>query len=171
MATLATVFHLDLETGVSKVYRAPKVPFDPSTLEVNQVFYRAKDHTRIPMYLVHKKGLKRDGTNPTLLSGYGGFGVSAVPYFDPARLVWLERGGVYAIANIRGGGEYGEEWHQQGIREHKQTVFDDFIAAAAWLIAERYTATPRLAIEGDKERPPATKTAGRAARSHVQPSA
>ena len=149
LATPATVFHLDLETGVSKVYRAPKVPFDPSTLEVNQVFYPAKDHTRIPMYLVHKKGLKRDGTNPTLLSGYGGFGVSAVPYFDPARLVWLERGGVYAIANIRGGGEYGEEWHQQGIREHKQTVFDDFIAAAAWLIAERYTATPRLAIEGE----------------------
>jgi prolyl oligopeptidase len=146
--TPATVFHLDLETGVSKLYRAPKVAFDLSTLEVSQVFYPAKDHTRIPMYLVYKKGLKRDGTNPTLLYGYGGYGISLVPYFDPTRLVWLERGGVYAIANIRGGGEYGEEWHRQGIREHKQTVFDDFIAAATWLVAERYTSTPRLAIEG-----------------------
>jgi prolyl oligopeptidase len=100
------------------------------------------------MYLVYKKGLKRDGTNPTLLTGYGGFAIPIVPHFDPARLVWLERGGVFALANIRGGGEYGEEWHRQGMRDHKQTVFDDFIAAATWLIAEHYTATPRLAIEG-----------------------
>jgi prolyl oligopeptidase len=148
LATPATVFHLDLETGVSKVFRSPKVPFDLRTLEVKQVFYSAKDQTKIPIYLVYKKGLKRDGTNPTLLTGYGGFAIPIIPHFDPARLVWLERGGVFALANIRGGGEYGEEWHRQGMRDHKQTVFDDFIAAATWLIAERYTTTLCLAIEG-----------------------
>jgi prolyl oligopeptidase len=148
LATPTTIYHLDLETGLSKVYRRPKIAFDTSKLEVHQVFYPAKDHTRIPMYLVYQKGLKRDGTNPTLLYGYGGFQISEVPYFDAARLVWLERGGIFAIANIRGAGEYGEQWHQQGIREHKQTGFDDFIAAATWLIEQRYTSSPRLAIEG-----------------------
>jgi prolyl oligopeptidase len=133
---------------VSSLYRAPGVAFDLGTLETKQVFYSGKDGTRIPRYLVSKKGLERDGTNPTLLYGYGGFGISILPDFDPARLAWLERGGLFAIANIRGGGEYGEQWHRQGIREHKQTVFDDFIAAAQWLIAEHYTATSRLAIMG-----------------------
>ena len=148
LVTPETIFRLDMETGASAVYRTPKMAFDLDTLETRQVFYPGKDGTRIPMYLAYKKGLKCDGTNPTLLWGYGGFGISVVPRFDPTRLLWLERGGLYAMANIRGGGEYGEQWHRQGIREHKQIVFDDFIAAAEWLIAERYTSTPKLAIEG-----------------------
>ena len=148
LATPPTLFRLELETQVSSLYRAPRVAFDLGTLETKQVFYSGKDGTRIPMYLVSRKGLKRDDTNPTLLYGYGGFGISSLPGFDPARLAWLERGGLFAIANIRGGGEYGEQWHRQGIRGHKQTVFDDFIAAAEWLIAEHYTTTPRLAIMG-----------------------
>jgi prolyl oligopeptidase len=145
--TPETVFRLDMETGASSVYRAPKMAFDLGTLEMKQVFYSSKDGTRIPMVLVYRKGLKCDGTNPTLLWGYGGFGIPIVPRFDPTRLLWLERSGIYAIANIRGGGEYGEQWHRQAIREHKQVGFDDFIAAAEWLIAERYTSTPKLAIE------------------------
>jgi prolyl oligopeptidase len=149
LITPETVYRLDMETGASTVYRAPKVAFDPGTLESKQVFYPGKDGTLIPMYLVYQKGLKLDGMNPTLLYGYGGFGIPILPRFDPSRLVWLERGGVYAIANIRGGGEYGEEWHRQGIRAHRQVVFDDFIAAAEWLIAQRYTSTPKLAIEGE----------------------
>lgn len=148
LVTPPTVFRLDLETGTRSVYRSPKVAFDLSTLESKQVFYPGKNGSRIPMYLVYKKGLKRDGTNPTVLYGYGGFGISVLPHFDPTRLAWLERGGVFAIANIRGGGEYGEAWHRQAIREHRQTAFDDFIAAAEWLIAEHYTSTPRLAIMG-----------------------
>jgi len=148
MVTPPTVFRLDLETGASTLYRAPKVPFDTSVLETKQVFYPGKDSTRIPMSLVYKKGIKLDGTNPTLLYGYGGFGISLLPHFDATRLVWLERGGIFAVANIRGGGEYGEEWHRQAIRGHKQIVFDDFISAAEWLIAQGYTSTPKLAIEG-----------------------
>ena len=148
MVTPPTVFRLDLETGVSTVYRAPKVPFDTSILETKQVFYPSKDATRIPMTLVYKKGIKLDGTNPTLLYGYGGFGISLLPHFDATRLVWLERGGIFAVANLRGGGEYGEEWHRQAIRARKQIVFDDFIGAAEWLIAQGYTSKPKLAIEG-----------------------
>jgi prolyl oligopeptidase len=148
LVTPATVYRLDMKTGASTLYRAPRIAFDPGMLESKQVFYPGKDGTRISMYLVHQKGLKLDGTNPTLLYGYGGFGIPVLPGFDPARLVWLERGGVFAIANIRGGGEYGEDWHRQGTRAHKQVVFDDFIAAAEWLIAQRYTSTPKLAIEG-----------------------
>jgi prolyl oligopeptidase len=148
MVTVPTIYRLDLETGVSTVYRVPKLAFDTSALETKQVFYPAKDGTRIPMSLVYKKGIKLDGTNPTLLYGYGGFGISLLPGFDATRLVWLERGGIFAVANIRGGGEYGEEWHRQAIRAHKQIVFDDFISAAEWLIAQGYTSTPKLAIEG-----------------------
>jgi prolyl oligopeptidase len=148
MVTPPTIFRLDLETSASTVYRAPKVAFDTGVLESKQVFYPAKDGTRIPMTLVYKKGLKLDGTNPALLYGYGGFGISMLPHFDPTRLLWLERGGIFAVANIRGGGEYGEEWHRQAIRAHKQIVFDDFISAAEWLIAQGYTSTPKLAIEG-----------------------
>jgi prolyl oligopeptidase len=146
--TPPTVFRLDLETGASAVYRAPKLAFDTSVLESKQVFYPAKDGTRIPMTLVYKKGIKLDGSNPTLLYGYGGFGISVLPHFDATRLAWLERGGIFAVANIRGGGEYGEEWHRQAIRARKQIVFDDFISAAEWLIARGYTSTPKLAIEG-----------------------
>jgi prolyl oligopeptidase len=146
--TPPSVYRLNLETGASTPYRAPKVAFNPAALESKQVFYPGKDGTRIPMSLVYKKGLKLDGKNPTLLYGYGGFGISTLPHFEATRLVWLERGGVLAVANIRGGGEYGEEWHRQAIRAHKQICFDDFIAAAEWLIAQRYTSTPKLAIEG-----------------------
>ncbi len=148
LVTPPTVFRLDLETGVSSVYRAPKVAFDTDILESKQVFYSGKDGTRIPMSLVYKKGIKLDGTNPTVLYGYGGFGISTLPAFDVTRLVWLEQGGIFAEANIRGGGEYGEEWHRQAIRAHKQIVFDDFISAAEWLIAKGYTSTPKLAIQG-----------------------
>jgi prolyl oligopeptidase len=148
MATPPTVFRLDMTTGASSVYRVPKVAFDTSMLETKQVFYPGKDGTLIPMSLVYKKGIKLDGTNPTLLYGYGGFGISVLPRFDVTRLVWLERGGIFAVANIRGGGEKGEEWHRQAIRSHKQIVFDDFISAAEWLIAQGYTSTPKLAIEG-----------------------
>jgi prolyl oligopeptidase len=142
------IFHLDMETGASSLYRTPKVPFDTSAFVSEQVFYPSKDGTRIPMLLVHKKSLKLDGSNPTLLYGYGGFRDSVTPHFDATRLPWLEQGGIFAVANIRGGGEYGEEWHRQGIRSRKQNVFDDFIAAAEWLITRRYTSTPKLAIEG-----------------------
>jgi prolyl oligopeptidase len=148
MVTPPAVYRLDLETGASSLYRAPKVPVDTSVLETKQVFYPSKDGTRIPMWLVYKKGLKLDGKNPTLLYGYGGFGISLLPHFDATRMVWLERGGIFAVANLRGGGEYGEEWHRQAIRGHKQIVFDDFISAAQWLIEQGYTSTPKLAIEG-----------------------
>jgi len=146
--TPSSIYRLDLETGAASLYRAPKVPFEPGDYESEQVFYASKDGTRIPMTLTHKKGIKRDGSNPTLLYAYGGFGISITPHFDATRLVWLERGGIFAVANIRGGGEYGEAWHRQAIRAHKQIVFDDFIAAAEWLIAQGYTSTPKLAIEG-----------------------
>jgi prolyl oligopeptidase len=148
LVTPTTIYRLDLESGASTVYRAPKLAFDTTALETKQVFYTSKDGTRIPMSLVYKKGIKLDGTNPTLLYGYGGFGISILPAFDVTRLVWLERGGIFAQANIRGGGEYGDEWHRQAIRAHKQIVFDDFISAAEWLIANGYTSTPKLAIEG-----------------------
>jgi prolyl oligopeptidase len=148
MVTPPTIYRLDLEAGTSTVYRAPKIAFDTSALETKQVFYTAKDGTRIPMTLAYKKGIKLDGKNPTLLYAYGGFGNSILPRFDATRMVWLERGGVFAVANIRGGGEYGEEWHRQAIRAHKQIVFDDFASAAEWLIAQGYTSTPKLAIEG-----------------------
>ena len=146
--TPPSVYRLNLETGTSTNYRSPKLAFDLSLLQSEQVFYAGKDGTRIPMSLVYKKGLKRDGNNPTLLYGYGGFGISILPHFDATRLAWLERGGVLAVANIRGGGEYGEEWHRQAIRAHKQKCFDDFIAAAEWLIARKYTSSAKLAIEG-----------------------
>jgi len=148
LVTPPTVFHLNLLRLESTVFRAPKLAFDLGTLESTQVFFPSKDGTRIPVYLVYKKGMTRDGSNPTLLYGYGGFGISILPNFDPARLAWLERGGIYAIANIRGGGEYGEQWHRQAFRTHKQKVFDDFIACAEWLVREHYTAPARLAIEG-----------------------
>jgi prolyl oligopeptidase len=149
LITPSTVFRYDLDTGRSRIFRSPKTSFDPHAFEQRQVFYPGKDGTRIPMLLAYRKGLKLDGANPVLLYGYGGFGIPLLPEFSSARIAWLEMGGVYAIANIRGGGEYGETWHRQAIRSHRQVAFDDFIAAAEWLIAERYTVTEKLAIRGE----------------------
>ncbi len=144
----AAIYRLDLKTRKSSVFRAPKVDFDPAAYTVKQVFYPSKDGTKIPMFLVHKKGLKLTGQNPTFLYGYGGFNVSLTPSFSVSRVVWLEMGGVFALANLRGGGEYGKTWHDAGRLDKKQNVFDDFIAAAEWLIANKYTSTPKLAING-----------------------
>jgi prolyl oligopeptidase len=144
----STVYRFDFTTGKSSVFKRPKVDFKPDAFETNQVFFKSKDGTKIPMFLVHKKGLKLDGQNPTLLYGYGGFDISLTPSFGVQTLTWLEMGGVYALANLRGGGEYGSEWHDAGRLKHKQNVFDDFIGAAEWLIANKYTSTPKLAIRG-----------------------
>ncbi len=143
-----TIYRYDPEAGKSSVFRQPKVDFDPALYETKQVFYHSKDGTRVPMFLTYKKGLKLNGENPTLLYAYGGFDISLTPYFSVPNLVWLEMGGIYAQANLRGGGEYGEEWHLAGTKAKKQNVFDDFIAAAEWLIANKYTSTPKLAIRG-----------------------
>ncbi len=143
-----TIFRFDMVTGKSSIFREPKVDINPSDYETKQVFYASKDGTKIPMFITHKKGLKLDGNNPTYLYGYGGFDISLTPGFSVGNLVWMELGGVYAEPNLRGGGEYGEDWHQAGMKLKKQNVFDDFIAAAEWLVANKYTATPRLAIGG-----------------------
>ncbi len=144
-----TIYRYDIATKKSTVFRQSEVPaYDPAAYETKQVFYPGKDGTKIPMFLVYKKGLKLDGTNPTLLYAYGGFNIVQSPTFSAARLALLEQGFVYANANIRGGGEYGEAWHKQGMKLTKQTVFDDFIAAAEWLIANKYTSTERLAVQG-----------------------
>ncbi len=146
--TPGTVYRYDATTGQSTVFRAPKVAFDASAYDTQQVFFPSKDGTRVPMFLVCKKGLKLDGANPTLLYGYGGFDISLTPSFSPSRIAWLEMGGVFALANLRGGGEYGEDWHQAGTKARKQNVFDDFIAAAEWLIVNQYTSPKKLAIQG-----------------------
>ena len=143
-----TIFRYDFRSGTTSVFKAPTIDFDATGYETKQVFYTSKDGTRVPMFITHKKGLALDGSNPTLLYGYGGFNISLTPSFSVANLVWLEMGGVYAVPNLRGGGEYGEEWHQAGMLANKQNVFDDFIAAAEYLIAQRYTSTPKLAIAG-----------------------
>jgi len=143
-----TIFRYDFRSGTTSVFKAPTIDFDPSGYETKQVFYTSKDGTRVPMFITYKKGLALDGSNPTVLYGYGGFNISLTPSFSVANLVWLEMGGVYAQPNLRGGGEYGEEWHQAGMLDRKQNVFDDFIAAAEYLIAQRYTSTPKLAIAG-----------------------
>jgi prolyl oligopeptidase len=144
-----TIYRYDIATKKSAVFRAPQVPgYDPDLYETKAVFYPSKDGTKIPMFLVHKKGLKLDGTNPTLLYAYGGFNIVQSPTFNAARLALLEQGFVYANANLRGGGEYGEEWHKQGMKLKKQNVFDDFIAAGEWLIANKYTSSERLALQG-----------------------
>jgi prolyl oligopeptidase len=146
--TPTTIYRYDLKSGKSAVYRQPKVDFNPNEYETKQVFYTSKDGTRVPMFITHKKGLKLDGQNPTVLYGYGGFNVSLTPAFSISNLVWMEMGGVYAQPNLRGGNEYGEAWHLAGTKLKKQNVFDDFIAAAEWLIANKYTSTPKLAIYG-----------------------
>src|SRR5829696_1298346 len=144
-----TIYRYDIATKTSTIFRQPKVPgYNPDAYETKPVFYTSKDGTKIPMFLVHKKGLKLDGTNPTLLYAYGGFNIVQTASFNAARLALLEQGFVYANANLRGGGEYGEEWHKQGMKLKKQNVFDDFIAAGEWLIANKYTSSERLAIQG-----------------------
>ena len=143
-----TVYRYDPVAGKSSVYRQPKVDFDASRYETKQVFYNSKDGTRVPMFLTYKKGIKLDGQNPTLLYAYGGFDISLTPGFSVPTVVWLEMGGIYAQPNLRGGGEYGEEWHEGGMKLKKQNVFDDFIAAAEWLIANKYTSTSKLAVRG-----------------------
>ena len=143
-----TIYRYDLKARRNELFRAPKVAFDPSKYETRQVFYASKDGTRVPMFITAKKGLVLDGSNPTLLYAYGGFNISVTPTFSPANAAWLEMGGVYAVANLRGGGEYGKEWHEGGMLAKKQNVFDDFIAAAGYLIDQKYTSTPKLAIRG-----------------------
>jgi prolyl oligopeptidase len=146
--TPATIYRYDMVSGESTIFRQPNVDFNPDEYQTKQVFYSSKDGTQVPMFITHKKGLQLDGNNPTYLYGYGGFGASLTPYFSVSRLVWMEMGGVYAIPNLRGGGEYGEEWHQAGTKLNKQNVFDDFIAAAEWLINNHYTQPAKLAIAG-----------------------
>jgi prolyl oligopeptidase len=143
-----TIYRLNLKTGDPAVWESISAGVDLPAFEVEQHFFRSADGTRIPMFLVHRRGLRRDGDNPTLLTGYGGFNINLTPAFSRGLVLWLERGGVYAQANLRGGGEYGEEWHRAGMRERKQNVFDDFAAAADWLIRKNYTRADRLAIRG-----------------------
>ncbi len=143
-----TIYRYDVASGQSTVFRAPKVGFKPDDFTTEQVFYKSKDGTKIPMFISYKKGLKKDGQAPTFLFGYGGFNISLTPVFSVSNLVWMELGGVFAMPNLRGGGEYGEDWHKAGTRLQKQNAFDDFIAAAEWLIANKYTSTPKLAIGG-----------------------
>ena len=144
----ATIYSLDVKSGKSSIYKESKVDFNPADFESKQIFYTSKDGTKVPLIITYKKGLVLNGKNPTLLYGYGGFNISLTPGFSTSNIVWMENGGVYAVANLRGGGEYGEDWHVQGTKMRKQNVFDDFIAAAEYLIKEKYTAKEYLAISG-----------------------
>ena len=144
----ATIYRYDIATGASTLYKAPEVRFDPSLFITEQVFYPSKDGTRVPMFITRRKDMKLDGKNPCLLYGYGGFQISLTPGFSPAALMFVEQGGIYCVANLRGGSEYGEAWHRAGMLDRKQNVFDDFIAAAEYLIAGKYTSSERLAING-----------------------
>ncbi len=146
--TPSTVYRYSVSADTRSVWTHRTVPFDGAAYEVKQVWYRSKDGTRIPMFLMHRRGLVLDGNNPTYLTGYGGFNVSRTPGFSPSAAVWVEFGGVYAVPNLRGGGEFGEEWHRAGMLKKKQNVFDDFLAAAQWLIDEGYTSPGKLAIAG-----------------------
>ncbi|MDX1962139.1 MAG: prolyl oligopeptidase family serine peptidase [Pirellulales bacterium] len=146
--TPANIFRYDLASGKSELLRQAKVKFDPDKYVVKQEFATSRDGTRVPLFIIHRRDIKLDGSNPTLLYGYGGFSISLTPGFSVSRIVWLEQGGVLAVANLRGGGEYGEEWHKAGTKLNKQNVFDDFIAAAEWLIEHKYTRPDKLAIQG-----------------------
>jgi len=146
--TPGTIYRYDMQTGQSRILWAPKVDFDSAAYVTEQVFCTSKDGVQIPMFICHKQGLKRDGDTPTYLYGYGGFNIALTPAFSVSNLVWMEMGGIYVQANLRGGGEYGRSWHEAGMKLNKQNVFDDFIAAAEWLIENKYTSTPKLAIGG-----------------------
>jgi prolyl oligopeptidase len=143
-----TIYRLDLITGKSTLVHQSQLSFNPDSYETKQVFYNSKDGTRVPMFLTYRRGIKQDGQNPTLLYGYGGFDIALTPEFSPQYIEWMDMGGIFAVANLRGGSEYGEAWHLAGVKEHKQNVFDDFIAAAEWLIESKYTSTSKLAILG-----------------------
>jgi prolyl oligopeptidase len=143
-----TIYRVDMTAGRPTVWAKPNVPIESDSFEATQVWCTSKDGTKVPMFVLYKKGLKLDGTNPALLTGYGGFAVSLTPSFSSRAVLWAERGGVYAVANMRGGAEFGEEWHKAGMREKKQNVFDDFYAAAEWLIQNKYTSSEKLAISG-----------------------
>lgn len=143
-----TIYRYDIRAGQTSVVREPEIDFNPDEYQVERVFYKSRDGARIPLFLTHKRGLKMDGKNPTLLYGYGGFSISITPGFSISRLAWLDRGGVLAVANLRGGGEYGEVWHQAGKLDKKQNVLDDFIAAAEWLVDNKITSPTHLGIEG-----------------------
>ncbi len=146
--TPGSIYRYDIANGTSELYIKPEIDFNPENYESHQVFYNSKDGTKIPMIITHKKGLKMDGHNPTILYGYGGFNISLTPGFSIANAVWMEQGGIYAVPNLRGGGEYGEKWHNAGTQMKKQNVFDDFIAAAEYLIKNNYTSHDYLAIRG-----------------------
>jgi prolyl oligopeptidase len=146
--TPTSISRLDVATGEVSLFRAPTLPVDTSAYVTEQVFYESKDGTRVPMFITRKKEFVKNGRAPFLLYGYGGFNLAQQPQYSTPVIVWLEMGGAYALANIRGGSEYGEAWHSAGTKLQKQNVFDDFIAAAEWLIDERYTSTPKLAIRG-----------------------
>lgn len=143
-----TIFRYDLATGTSELYHAPKLDFDQSLYETQQIWFTSKDGTRVPMFVTHRSDIKLDGSNPTILYGYGGFNTSLTPFFSIVNLLWLDQGGIFVIVNLRGGGEFGEEWHQGGTQERKQNVFDDFIAAAEHLIEKGFTSPGKLAIQG-----------------------
>jgi prolyl oligopeptidase len=146
--TPPTIYQYNMKTGESKQFRQAKVDIVPDNYEVKQQFFKSKDGTDVPMFIVHKKGIKLDGTNPTIVYGYGGFNIPQTPGFSVARMVWLDMGGVYAVVNLRGGSEYGEAWHEAGTKLKKQNVFDDFIGATEWLIANKYTSPKKVAIQG-----------------------
>ncbi len=146
--TPGSTYKYNIEAGTSELFRASSIKFDSENYESKQIFYTSKDGTKVPMIITHKKGLELDGKNPTILYGYGGFNISLTPRFSTANTVWLEQGGIYAVANLRGGGEYGKEWHIAGTKMQKQNVFDDFIAAGEYLIKENYTSSDYLAIRG-----------------------
>ncbi|MBV9271448.1 MAG: S9 family peptidase, partial [Candidatus Eremiobacteraeota bacterium] len=143
------IYHFDVQSGSSAAYRKTKVPFTDSNFVTDEVFYTSKDGTHVPMMIAHRRGLRLDGNKPTILYGYGGFDIPITPAFSSMTASWLQMGGIYAVANLRGGSEYGEAWHHGGWRNNKQRVFDDFISAAEYLIAKRYTSTPKLAIKGE----------------------
>lgn len=142
------VYRYDIASNTSTLFKAPKTQFDPDDYESRQIFATSKDGTRVPMFIVHKKGLKLDGSNPTLLYAYGGFNISLRPSYSPATIAWMDLGGIYVMANLRGGGEYGEEWHEAGMKLKKQNVFDDFIACAEHLVSKKYTSSKKLSIAG-----------------------